>query len=262
MTVRLTPFVILSITLLPATAMALQPLVTDDTGTQGAGGNQLEASYNRSTDKLDGARTVGHEVPLVYTRGVTDALDLYASAARQRIVPDAPEVSVTGWGNAVLGAKWRFYEQEASKLSLALRPEVALPVSDAHEAQGLGTAKASYSLGMLLTKETGFGAVLANVIVDRTNYADDALNAAERRTAYRLSVAPIWDIAEGWKVALDTGIMTNPDRAERGRMGYVELGAIYAPSKDLDLALGLIQNVSDGPVNTLQVTVGATWRFR
>ena len=262
MTFHLISVVILSIALLPATAMALQPLVTDDTGTQGAGGNQFEASYNRSTDKLDGAKTIGHEVPLVYTRGVTDALDLYASAARQRIVPDAPDVSVSGWSNPVVGAKWRFYELESAKLSLALRPEVALPASDAREAQGLGSAKASYSLGLLLTKETGFGAVLANIIIDRTNYAGDALNNAERRTAYRLSVAPIWDVAEGWKLALDTGVMTNPDRAERGRMGYVELGAIYAPSKDLDLAFGLIQNVSDGPVNTLQATLGVTWRFR
>lgn len=259
---RLKTFGILCVALLPATASALQPLITDDTGTQGTGGNQLEASYYRTTDKVAGTKTVGHEVPLVYTRGITDALDLYVSAAHQRIVPEAPDVSVRGWGNTVLGGKWRFYEEESRKLSLALRPEVAFPVSDGREAQGLGTARTSYSLGLLLTKETSFGAMLANLIVDRTNYADDVLNAAERRSAYRLSVAPVWDIAENWKVAFDTGVMTNPDRAEKGRMGYVELGAIYSPGKDLDLAFGLIRNLSDGPVSTLQATMGITWRFR
>ena len=49
--------------LLPATATAFQPLVTDDTGTQGAGGNQLEAGYNRTVDKAPDTRDVAHQVP-------------------------------------------------------------------------------------------------------------------------------------------------------------------------------------------------------
>jgi hypothetical protein len=113
-----------------------------------------------------------------------------------------------------------------------------------------------------LTQETGFGAVHANLLVDRVNYADDALNAAERRTLYQLSVAPAWDVAEGWTLALDAGIMTNPDLAAKARMGFFELGAIYAPSKDLDLAFGIVRNVMDDSTRTTQVTAGLTWRFR
>ncbi|MBI3041228.1 MAG: hypothetical protein HYY78_00170, partial [Betaproteobacteria bacterium] len=107
------------IALLPAIASAFQPLVTDDTGTQGAGGNQLEAAYNRTVDKAPDARVVTHEAPLVFTRGVTDALDLYAGLGYQRIVPPAPEAVQRGWGNPAVGAKWRFYENEAAKLSFA-----------------------------------------------------------------------------------------------------------------------------------------------
>jgi|GEM_PF-2425685 len=40
-------------------------------------------------------------------------------------------------------------------------------------------------------------------------------------------------------------------------MGYVELGAIYSPGKDLDFALGVIRNTSDGDVRTTQVTMGS-----
>ena len=80
--------------------------------------------------------------------------------------------------------------------------------------------------------------------------------------ASRLSAAPVWDVAEGWKLALDAGLTTNPDRTARARMGYVELGAIYSPGKDLDLALGIIRNVRDGPASTTQATAGVTWRFR
>jgi len=248
--------------LLPGLACAFQPLVTDDTGTQGKGGNQVEVAYNRTVDKADGAKAVTHEAPLVFARGITDALDLYAGVGYQRIVPDAPQAVERGWGNPVLGAKWRFHENEASKLSFALRPEVAFAVSEGKEARGLGTARASFGAALLMTKETGFGAVHANLAAERVNYADDALNAAERRTLYRLSVAPVWDVAEGWKLALDAGLTTNPDLAARASMGYVELGAIYSPGDDLDLALGIVHNVDDGAAISTSVTMGLTWRFR
>jgi hypothetical protein len=77
-----------------------------------------------------------------------------------------------------------------------------------------------------------------------------------------LSVAPVWDVAEGWKLALDAGLMTNPDLAARASMGYVELGAIYSPSEDLDLALGIVHNVGDGAAISTSATIGLTWRFR
>lgn len=259
---KLSVIPIVCIALLPAAASAFQPLVTDDTGTQGTDGNQMEAAYNRTVDRAPGVRTTTHEVPLGFTRGIIDALDFFVGLDRQKIVPDAPATVERGWGNPVLGAKWRFHEDEASKLSLALKPQVQFPVSKEREARGLGTARASYGVGLLLTQETGFGAVHANLVVDRVNYADDALNSAERRTLYQLSVAPVWDVAEGWKLALDAGLMTNPDPAAKARMGYVELGAIYAPNKDLDFAFGIVRNVMDGSTRTTQATVGLTWRFR
>lgn len=247
---------------LPAAALAFQPLITDDTGTQGKGGNQLEAGYNRTSDKAPGGNSVTHEIPLVYTRGVTDELDIYVGDTRMRIVPDAPGVAESGWSNPVIGAKWRFYENEASKLSFAIKPEVSIGVSGGREARGLGTGRTSYGMGLLMTQETGYGQFLANLQTDRTNYADNNLNASERRTQYRLSAAPVWDAAQGWKLALDIGVMTNPDRAAKDRMGYMELGTIYSPNKDLDFAFGLIRNNRDGDARSTQATMGVTWRFR
>lgn len=251
-----------ALVLVPGIALAFQPLITDDTGTQGASGNQVEAAYNRTVDKAADAKVVTHEAPLVFTRGVTDALDLYVGIGYQRIAPPVPEAVERGWGNPAVGAKWRFYENEAAKLSFVLKPEIQIPVSKSKEARGLGTARTSYSVNLVMTQETSFGAVHANLATERVRFADDALNQAERRTLYRLSAAPVWDVTEAWKLALDAGIMTNPDRTARARMGYVELGAIYSPNKDLDLAFGIIRNVSDGAVSTTQVTAGLTWRFR
>ena len=243
-------------------AHAFQPLVTDDTGTQGAGGNQVEVAYNRTVDKAAGERAVTHEVPIVYTRGITEALDLYIGVVGQRLEPPPPASSERGWGNTALGVKWRFYENDAAKLSLALKPEVRLPVAERRERRGLGTARATYAVGLLATQETGFGAVHANLAVERVDYADPALDAAERRTRYRASIAPVWDVTERWKLALDAGWITQPDPAERRYLAYGEIGAIYAPMKDLEFALGVIRNFRDGAVRTTQATVGLTWRFR
>lgn len=130
------------------------------------------------------------------------------------------------------------------------------------KARALGTARTSYGVGLLMTRETGFGAVHANLVANRVNYDDAALNAAERRTRYRLSVAPVWEVAEKWALALDAGLMTHPDRTARTLMGYVEIGTIYSPTKDLELALGVIRSIMDRSADSTQVTMGVTWRFR
>jgi hypothetical protein len=181
--------------------------------------------------------------------------------AYQRLTADAAPTE-RGWGNTAFGAKWRFYENETSKLSVALKPEIQFPVSKSRESRGLGAARASYALGLLLTQETGFGAVHANLAAEKIDYADAALDAAERRTRYRASVAPVWDVTEQWKLALDAGIVTNPDRTAKRYFGYLEVGAIYSPSKDLDFALGIVRNVRDGEARTTLATLGVTWRFR
>jgi hypothetical protein len=199
-------------------------------------------------------------LPLVYTRGVTDALDLYIGLRYLRTAPrDAARER--GLSNTALGAKWRFYENEASRLSLAFKPEVLLPVSSEREARGLGTARTSYGTTFIATRETAFGAVHANLAVEHVRYEDDVLSSAERRTLWRLSVAPVWDVTDGWKLAIDAGVMTNPDRAERASMGYIEIGAIYSPSKQLDLAAGVVRNLRDGQTRTTLGTVGVTLRF-
>jgi len=247
---------------LPTAAAAFQPLITDDTGTQGAGGNQLEFAYTNATEKLAGTKSVTQLFQPVYTRGITDELDIFFGMNGLSIESPAPGTTERGWANSVLGAKWRFYDDEPGKLSFALRPAILLPVSDSREARGLGSGKTSYGLGLLMTQETGFGSFLANLVVDRINYQDNTLNVADRRTITRLTIAPVWNVAEGWKLALDTGAITNPDRTAKDWFGYVEIGAIYSPGKDLDFALGVIRNNRDGDASTTLLTMGVTWRFR
>jgi hypothetical protein len=242
---------------LPIQAHAFHPLITDDTGTQGVstqgtGNNQLEVGYDVSRSQLAGATDTARSLGLTYTRGITENLDLFIGVPRQVNSP-------SGWGNVDIGAKWRFFEDEASKFGLALKPEVLLPVSRSAEAKGLGNGKVSYGVTLIASKETSFGEVHFNAELARSNFDDSAID--DRKTFWRLSVAPVWAVAEGWKVALDLGLQTNPDRSQDATMAYAEAGVVYSPNDAFDLSFGLIRDLKDGPVETTTATAQVTWHF-
>ena len=252
------PIVAALFVLLAGSAHAAQPLVTDDTGTQGQGGKQVEVSHVDAQARLGGDTTRTRTLPLVFTIGVSDTLDLYVGATPTDIA--AGTTSVTGWGNTALGAKWRFLENEASRTSLALKPEVRLPVGASQEADGLGTGATSYSLALILTQETDFGAVHVNLGGASDRYSD----ARPTARTLRMAVAPVWNITDQWRVALEYSAVQVTVDSQSTTTQLVQLGAIYSPSKDLDLAMGLMRS-ADGtasPTTTTTTTLGLTWRFR
>ena len=240
-------------------AHALQPLITDDTGTQGSGGNQLEFSWSEDRAKADGETERTRTLPAAYTRGVSETIDVSFGLAHVRVRGEG--YSASGAGNPVLGAKWRFYESEASGTSFAVKPEVLLPVSDSREREGLGAGKTSGNLTFIASQEVPFGAVHFNAGVGRERFKDTANNPDA--SIWRVSLAPVWDVSEQWKLALDAGVESVKAGGERVRTHFYEIGAIYAPNKDVDLALGVIRARDDESPKTRTdtVTAGVTWRF-
>ncbi|MCC6533092.1 MAG: transporter [Burkholderiales bacterium] len=240
--------------------MALQPLITDDTGTQSAGGNQIELALNRLKLESLGEATRTQTASLVYTRGLTDALDAYGGVNQQRIRASAAGANADGSGNPLLGLKWRWWEDEAAKRSLALKPELQLGISTDAERRGLGSGRTGYGASIILTQETAFGAVHANLAANRVGYALPENQAAHRKALYRLSVAPVVDVAENFKLVFDLGLATHPHREQRARSGYAELGAILNLGKNLDVAFGYVSNLADGEPRARTLTAGITWR--
>lgn len=241
-------------------AFAFQPLITDDTGTQGAGGNQIEISVNNDRESSAGVTARIRTLPVVYTRGLTDALDIFIGANHTSV--SAPGFDASGSGNPSFGVKWRFYENEESKTSFGFKPEIVLPVSSGKENDGLGVGRTSYGLTLILSQEVSFGAVHANLFSGHDQFRDPTLN--HDASVMRVSVAPVWDVAEGWALALDVGAETEKAGGANTRSGFAEIGAIYSPSKDLDFALGLIRATDDAQpsTETTSATLGVTWRFR
>jgi hypothetical protein len=234
-------------------AFAYHPLISDDTGTQGSGGNLIEVGFDYARSQEAGITDTSRTIPLTYTHGIEDNLDIFVGVSRQ-LNP------ATGWRNTLLGAKWRFYENPQNRFSLAIKPEILLPVSASREAAGLGNGEISFAMTFILTKETTFGELHLNLAAQRNNF-DDHTNS-DRRNLYRVSLAPVWHVSDNWKLAFDAGLTTNPDSGMKSHTGYMELGAIYSPDENLDFSLGLIRDSLGTSANSALATFLATWRFR
>ena len=242
-------------------ASALQPLITDDTGTQGRGGDQLELSLNEDRAVAAGNVVRLRTLPIVYTRGLTETLDVFAGLSRARIRSSTPGGDASGAGNPAFGIKWRFYENEETKTSFAVKPEVLFPVSADRENTGLGKGKTSGGLTLILTHEVPFGAIHINAGVGHDGYRE-ASNNSDTTTA-RASIAPVWHLGSQWKLAFDLGTESAHAGGARIRSNFIELGAIYSPSKHLDFALGILRSSdNDSPRATKHtVSAGITWRL-
>lgn len=240
-------------------AHALQPLVTDDTGTQGDGGNQIEFSYNHDRARANGETERTHGLPATYTYGLTDGIDIGIGIEYDRI--KSSDDSHSGLSNTVIGAKWRFYDNETSGTSLAIKPEVVLPVSGQRELEGLGVGKTSGNLTLIMTQTVPFGAVHVNAGVGRERFKDSDENADT--THKRFSVAPVWDVSEQWKLAADVGLEAARASGITVTNRFIELGALYAANKDVDLAFGIThaRDNAENTTTTNSFTMGVTWRF-
>lgn len=214
---------------------------------------------NLDQEEAGGVDVDVFSAPLGYTRGLTDTIDVFAEIGYVSVDPDfASEES--GMGNAVIGMKWRFYENANTKTSLAIKPEIALPVSSSSEAKGLGNGETSYALTAILSQEGSFGAVHFNIAGGWDRY-DDPLAANENSVMF--SVAPVWDVTEQWKLALDLGTVSTSGGGSDSRTNFMEVGAIYAPNENMDLAFGVVRaNDDQTPETTVtSFTAGVTWRF-
>ena len=240
---------------------AYQPLITDDTGTQGTGGNQLEASFSDDRIGQDGVVFNSRAWSISYARGLSETLDISLSANHTRLSSSVPGTDATsGSGNPSVGLKWRFYEDEASKTSLALKVDLGLPISQEQERLGLGSGRGSYAVTAILMQETSFGAILFNLAGTKVRYSDTLANPSG--SLVRASLAPVWQVNDQWKLALDLGNTTESAAGKRKHVAFIEIGAVYSPDKDLDVAFGFIRRNDPASASNTGVTGGISWRFR
>jgi hypothetical protein len=239
-------------------SFALQPLVTDDAGTVGAGTRQLEVSFDRERTRWSGEGTERvNSVPVTFSYGLTETLDISVGIDYSRIRASGERAS--GFGNTAIGGKWRFFENEDSGTSMGLSAEVALPVSSRREDDGLGAGKTSGSLTFLLSQELPFGEIHFNAGAGRERFR----HSEDNTTSRYFSVAPVWSVSERWKLALDVGIDLSRSGGHTVRSRFAEIGAIYTLNENVELAIGYIRTTDDESpkARTNGVTVGLAWQF-
>lgn len=247
-------------------AHAFFPFVTDDTGTQGQGGNQIELNYefvkeHNSELDLDG-RVIATETGVAnmfaggYTRGITDNVDLFIGLARQT----SP---VNGWLNTELGAKWVFAGQQTTGWSAAIKPTLLLPVTKNMQEQGLGNAKTNVGLTLITSYMADTHELHLNLDYTSNDYSDNESIEPQRKSLWRVSAAPVYVVNDQWKAGIDIGLETNPIYNSRYQT-YGEIGIQYTPVENLQIGLGVIGatalNSSDKGWSWA-VTTGVAYQF-
>lgn len=226
-------------------AFAAHPLVTDDTGTQDAGNQQLEAN----TDWFRKNSVSGHVADFTYTYGVLSNVDVFS---------DLPSTlsSPGGVNDASLGVKWRFYER--GPVSFAIKPVLIMP--SGNQNRGLGTGRSSAALTLIGSIDSAPWTFHGNLEVAVNRYALAQDRDENRAMLWRASTAVTYNIDEQWRMAADIGIARNADISSTINPAYMLVGVIYSPGKNVDLDAGLKWGLNSAEVDS-QVGVGVTWRF-
>ena len=267
--------------LIPLTANGFEPLNTDDAGTVPKDRNQIEL-YFFKTGLHGGANTVdittpGEEYfgadnakafPFTYIRGINENLEAsigvtYFANPRGNYSPVA---------NKVLALKWRFATDQDGKWALAIKPSFTLPGSPQQQVQGLDLALPSYGLNLIGSRywdgvELHVNASYTNSPYN-TNYLIGGSTSPNRKNIIFLSAAPVWTVVQGFRLAFDVGITTNPPSNQPYLTNYALLAAIFSPIDDLDIGLSYMRSaenmgivVNNTGVSASRSEIGFTWRF-
>lgn len=246
------------ILLLHSAVWAAHPLITDDTGTQGAGKFQLEINGQYDYEKENGAGVTmeerGAEIGSTLSYGILDHIDIVIGApyqwfkARQNGAVVADEHGIS---DASIELKWRFYEKEG--LGLAFKPGVGFPTGD--EKKELGSGKTGYHLFFIGSKEATSWSLHANI-----GYICNENKLDEKKDIWHTSIAATYEIVNDLKIVGNIGTENNPDITANNDPAFLILGAIYSLEENLDIDAGVKFGLTSSETD-LSLMAGMALRF-
>jgi hypothetical protein len=221
-------------------AQAAHPLITEDTGTQGAGRYQLEVFAEELEER--GTRRDVEVYTGVLSYGIAETADVQVGVPLFRDGPD-------GVGDASLDLKWRFFQRNA--VSLALKPGITVPTGD--ERDGRGTGKVTYGSLIIVTYEPGAIAVHAHA-----GFRRNENKLGERESLRQLAAAATYRVG-AVRFAGELTRETNPVPGG-GTVRYSTIGAIWSMTRDVDLDIGWRNGNGSAPIDEA-LLLGATVRW-
>ena len=226
--------------LIASGAYGAHPLTTEDTGTQGRGGWQLELNGERNKE----AGTRGAQASAVLSYGAGETVDI------QFGIPWEDTGAERGAGDLTGAVKWRFWEQGA--WSAGVRAGVTAPTGD--EQRGLGTGRPTWG-ALLIGQYEGE----RWIYLGHLGYRRNLNSLGERDSIGEISGALLYKVAATLKLLVDATRSTNPDPGSDRALAQVVLGAIWSVSKELDLDLGVRRG--NDPAIDRAIMAGITLRW-
>jgi hypothetical protein len=221
---------------------AAHPLITEDTGTVGAGRWQLELFGEAGNAAGTGARLDRDDAVLSY--GLARNLDLQAG------LPWIHE-RTSGAGDARLDLKWRFLER--GDLSLALKPGVSFPTGN--DQAGRGAGRAGWGSQFVASYDYAPAAFHLHL-----GYQRHRNEIGERESLTHVSGAVELRAAPGLRVVADVARDTNPDPAQSRAERYVVFGVIWSVTRDFDVDVGVKRGSGSAELReAILVGLAARW---
>lgn len=227
-------------------AMAARPMITDDTGTQGTGNQQVEFNLDR-TKQRDNQRQ--HNGNLTYAYGLNDSLDVFAE---QPFTVTKPR----GLNDSTLGLKWRFFQRDTT--SVGLKSSVSM--GNANEDKGFGTGRSNLTTTLIASFESGPWGLHYNLGLATNRYKLEEARNSNRNLLWKTSAAATYAVLPQLKLAADVGIERNPEVGNSLKPAYALTGLIYSPHKQVDLDLGVKFGLNPAEIKH-QLAAGVTLRF-
>ena len=232
--------------LLGSSAHAAHPLVSDDTGTQGVGGYQIEVNTDWLRDSGNKTRTA----TATLTRGLSETIDVFLDVPYALSHP-------TGMNDIGLGLKWRLFESDG--LSVGLKPE--LSISSGDQEKQLGDGRSGAALTLLTQYELGDWTWLFNLGTELHRYSSAASQDESRRYINKASVGLTYQLDEQWLFVMDTGIQSHANKSEKKDPRFAIIGLIYSLNDDTELDVGYKKALNTTEIDR-QVGIGLTYRFK
>lgn len=235
---------------------AAHPLITEDTGTQGRGGFQLELSLERAIEDEHDLNEKAWLAAATLSYGLLDKLDLILGGTWLHFHTQSADEDVQnlGLGDVTFDAKWRFFE--SGDFSIAFKPGVVAPTGD--EDEGLGEGETRYNMSLVISYEPdpwGFHLHLASFLNPGIFDWSGGIGHVSGAVTY----LPREDL----KLVADIGRYELADADREPGMEnpmFLTLGAIWSFRENVDLDFGVRYGLKDAEVDwTLLVGTAIRW---
>lgn len=232
---------------------AAHPLLTEDTGTQGAGNYQLEMLVDKSRDHPEDATVRKLQTTAQLSYGLLENVDLQLGMPylRQNRHDTRGRHASSGPLDTTLALKWRYFEHDA--FSLALKGGFSVPTGD--EDRGFGSGRTALGAVLIVSYQPGPWAFHSHA-----GYRWNNNSVGERKSLAHLSAAVTYQATDRIRLIADLSADTNPDRSDSSLLRYGVLGAIYSAAPNVDLDAGFKLGHGN-PATDRTLLFGATLRW-